>query len=279
MLSPGVIGDRRVAGWATVAGVAWVCGLVVVVAQIVYSMTEPADRHATTVLSVVAFAVASVCDAAARSGPRAAAWLVVVAGGGGLAAETVGVHTGFPFGEYRYTGTLGLEVLGVPVVVPLAWVMMCWPALLVGRALTRRLPAASPAWPVVAVGAWALASWDVFLDPQMVDAGHWVWADPSPALPGVADVPLTNFAGWLLVAALMIAALHRLTGPARPGRELGLRAGPAPVLYLWTYGSSVWAHAAFFDRPWVSLVGGLVMGVVALPYAVAVWGVRWRSRR
>ena len=251
-------------------GVAWVCGLGVVLAQIVYSMTEPAARLPTTVLSVVAFAVASVCDAASRAGWRAALWLVVVAGGGGLVAETVGVHTGFPFGEYRYTGTLGAEVLGVPAVVPLAWVTMCWPALLVGRALARR-PGAGRPWLVVAAGAWALAAWDVFLDPQMVDAGHWVWADASPALPGVEDVPLTNFAGWLLVAALMVAVLHRLAGTTRPGRELDLRAGPAPLLYLWTYGSSVWAHAAFFGRPWVSLVGGLLMGAAAVPFAVVLW--------
>lgn len=266
-------------GGGVLAGAAWLCCLVVVLAQIVYSMTDLDARLPTTVVSVVAFAVASVCDAASRCGPRAAAWLVVVAGGGGLAVEAVGVRTGFPFGEYRYTGTLGAEVLGVPVVVPLAWVMMCWPALLVGRVLARLPRAGAPAWLVVVVGAWALASWDVFLDPQMVDAGHWVWADPNPGLPGVADVPLTNFGGWLLVAALMVAALHRLTSSAGHGRELVLRAGPAPVLYLWTYGSSVWAHAAFFDRPWVSVVGGVLMGVVALPFAKALWGARCRARR
>jgi putative membrane protein len=197
--------------------------------------------------------------------------LVLVAGGGGLLAETIGVHSGFPFGEYRYTGTLGLDVAGVPVVVALAWVMMCWPALLVGRAIARWWRADRPAWLVVVIGAWALAAWDVFLDPQMVDAGHWVWADASPALPGVADVPLTNYAGWLLVSLLMIAVLHRGVGRSRVARELDLRAGPAPVLYLWTYGSSVWAHAAFFGRPSVSLVGGLLMGAVAVPFAVALW--------
>ncbi|ANZ41633.1 hypothetical protein BBK82_42485 [Lentzea guizhouensis] len=246
--------------------VAWICGALVVLAQIVYSMTEPQDRLFTTVSSVVAFAVASVCDALARFGPRAAVLLVVTAGGGGLLAETIGVHTGFPFGDYRYTGSLGLDVLGVPVVVALAWVMMCWPALLVGRSLAR-----GPGWTVVAVGAWALAAWDVFLDPQMVDAGHWAWADPSPALPGVEGVPLTNYAGWLLVATLMIATLHRTVGTPRVSRELDLRAGPAPVLYLWTYGSSVWAHAAFFGRPWVSAVAGVLMGLVAVPFAVALW--------
>ncbi|GAA1298812.1 carotenoid biosynthesis protein [Saccharothrix xinjiangensis] len=242
---------------------AWVCGAGVVLAQIVYSMADPADRLPTTVLSVVLFCVASTLDAAARRGWRAAGALVAVAGGGGLLAEAVGVRTGFPFGDYDYTGTLGAEVLGVPVLVPMAWVMMAWPAVLVGRALGR-------GWAVVPLAAWALASWDVFLDPQMVDAGHWAWAHPAPGLPGVDGIPLTNFAGWLLVAVLITGALHARLGP-RADRETDLRAGPAPVLYLWTYGSSVWAHAAFFGRPWVSLVAGLLMGAVAVPFAVALW--------
>jgi uncharacterized membrane protein len=248
--------------------VAWVAGLLVVLVQIVYSLVDPAQRLPTTIVSVVAFAVASTCDAAGRFGTRVAFRLVLVAGGGGLLAEAIGVHTGFPFGEYRYTGTLGFAVLGVPAVVPLAWIMMAWPALLVGRALAGAVRADRRPWLVVLFGAWALASWDVFLDPQMVDAGHWVWAHPAPGLPGVADVPLTNFAGWSLVAGLMVAFVHRAT-PAAPGRaELDLRAGPAPLLYLWTYGSSVWAHAAFFDRPQVALVAGVLMGLTAVPFAV-----------
>ncbi|MGM1061995.1 carotenoid biosynthesis protein [Saccharothrix sp. Mg75] len=239
---------------------AWLLGGGVVLAQIVYSMTDPADRLTTTVLSVVLFCLASVLDAASRLGPRAAGVLIAVAGGGGLLAEAVGVRTGFPFGEYAYTGSLGVQVLGVPLLVPLAWIMMAWPAVLVGRVLGR-------GWAVVPVAGWALASWDVFLDPQMVDAGHWTWADPTPALPGVAGVPLTNFAGWLLVAVLITGALHALLGDT----GVDLRRGPAPVLYLWTFGSSVWAHAAFFDRPGSSLVGGLLMGLVAVPFAVALW--------
>ncbi len=248
---------------------AWLSGAGVVLTQIVYSMTEPADRLPTTVLSVVLFCVASVLDAASRFGIRAAGLLVLVAGGGGLLAEAVGVHTGFPFGSYTYTGTLGAQLLGVPVVVPMAWVMMAWPSLLVGRALTNRLPGAR--WAGVLVATWALASWDVFLDPQMVDAGHWAWADPTPALPGVEGIPLTNFAGWLLVAALITGALHALLDDEPGAGGVDLRRGPAPALYLWTYGSSVWAHAAFFDRPGSSLVGGLLMGAVAVPFAVALW--------
>ena len=60
----------------------------------------------------------------------------------------------------------------------------------------RRSGSAAAPLARVAVAAAALASWDLFLDPQMVDAGHWRWSDPSPALPGVPTVPLTNYAGW-----------------------------------------------------------------------------------
>ncbi|MCG8916407.1 carotenoid biosynthesis protein [Actinokineospora sp. PR83] len=242
-----------------------VLGAASVLCQILYSRTDPGQRIPWTILTVVAFAAASALDAAARQGVRGVLALLGFAGVGGLAVEVLGSHTGFPFGEYAYRGDLGWSVAGVPLVVPLAWVMMAWPALLVGRTLVggRRW------WAVALVGGWALASWDVFLDPQMVDAGHWSWASPTPALPGVDGIPLTNFAGWLVVAVTMVALLHRSL-PQRP-TDVDLRVGPAPLLYLWTYGSSVWAHAFFFGRPWVALVGGVLMGAVALPFARSVW--------
>ena len=236
--------------WALVAGA--------VLVQIVYPLVPVSWLTAVTVTSVVVFAAASVTDVTRVHGLRGALVLALVAGGGGLLVESVGVHTGVPFGTYGYTGTLGIEVLGVPLVVPLAWTMMAWPALVVGRTLAR-----GP-WAVTAVGALALATWDVFIDPQMVAAGHWTWANPEPGLPFVPGVPLTNYAGWVLVSVLMIGVLHRLL-PASPAPS-----GPAAALYLWVYGSSVLAHAAFFGLPNSSVVGGVVMGAVAVPFAVAL---------
>lgn len=229
-----------------------------VLVQIVYPLTPAELRTPVTLLSVVVFAVASLVDVGRVHGARGVAALAVVAGGGGLLAEAVGLRTGWPFGVYSYTGTLGPEVLDVPVVVPVAWIMMAWPALVVGRALARR-PGA-----VALVGGAALAAWDVFLDPQMVAAGHWVWADPVPALPLVPGIPLSNYAGWVLVAVLMTAALHRCVGPATAP------SGPAAALYLWTYASSVLAHLVFFGLPGSALVGGVVMGAVAVPFASAL---------
>ncbi|TFV54239.1 carotenoid biosynthesis protein [Mycobacterium sp. PS03-16] len=222
-------------------------------------------RTQVTVTSVVVFFLAAVADAARVHGAGGAALLVAVAGGGGLIAEAVGVAAGWPFGGYSYTGTLGPQVFGVPLVVPLAWVMMAWPALVVGRTLAAR-PVA-----VVAVGAVALAAWDVFLDPQMVAAGHWLWFDPSPTLPLIPEIPLSNYVGWLLVSAAIIATLH-----ARLPRHDGPSA-PAATLYLWVYFSSVLGHAVFFGLPGSAVMGGLIMGAVAVPFGLALLRRRERT--
>jgi uncharacterized membrane protein len=246
----------------------WLLGAGVVGVQIAFPLTG-GGTPALTVVSVVLFALASVGHALLTRGPAAAAGLVLVAGGGGLVVEAVGLATGLPFGEYRYTGALGAAVLGVPLVVPAAWTMMAYPALIVGRRLATALPRpltghGSRAATTV-LGAWALATWDVFLDPQMVDAGNWYWLDPAPALPGVPGIPVSNFAGWLLVALAMTAVLDRVL-PERPVTDDRLPL----ALWLWTFLSSVLAAAVFFGRPTVALVGGVLMGLVGVPLVVVL---------
>ena len=233
-----------------------------VLAQVAHPLVRGGTRDALTVATVLLFAAASLAHALATRGVRTAATVLVVLGCGGLLAEAVGTRTGFPFGPYTYADTLGPAVLGVPAVIPPAWVMMGWPAWLVGSRLAG--PRAGRARRALVAGV-ALATWDLFLDPQMVAAGHWRWADPAPALPGVPDVPLTNYAGWLAVAIAMAALLDvALPAAAR---------APAPAdtvpyaLYLWTYASSVLAHAAFFGLPASALWGALGMGLVAVPLA------------
>jgi uncharacterized membrane protein len=228
-----------------------------VLAEIAYPLAPGAARDVATAVAVLLFAGASVAHAAVTRGVRTAAAVVAVFGLGGLAVEAVGTVTGVPFGRYAYTGSLGPTLLGVPLLVPLAWIMLGWPAYAVGLRLARH--------PVlqVAVAAWALASWDLFLDPQMVAAGHWRWTDPRPALPGVPAVPLTDYAGWLAVSLLMMAAVRAVAAPST-------RDTIPYVLYLWTYASSVLAGVAFLGLPAAAGYGGLGMGAVAVPLAVVL---------
>ena len=104
--------------------------------------------------------------------------------------------TGFPFGTVRVRRRARPALLGVPLVIPLAWTWMAWPAWLAAGRLHR-----APGWRRIA--RWprvGLAAWDLFLDPQMVAEGYWHWVDPAPALPGVAGVPVGNYLGWLAVS-------------------------------------------------------------------------------
>ncbi len=244
-----------------------------VLAQIAYPLTDGEPLRVLTVATVLLFAGASVLHAAATRGLLWGLGLLTLAGGLGLGAEALGVRTGFPFGEYAYADTLGPQLADVPVVVPLAWVMMAYPCLLLGRRLARAAARHSrrpeSALVVVLTGGLALAAWDLFLDPQMVEAGHWRWARPTPALPGVPGVPVTNFAGWLLVAVVIMTVLHTLLPRGRTAAE-----GVPGALLTWTWAGSTLGNAVFFDRPGVAVWGGIVMGAVVVPYLYVWWDGR-----
>ncbi len=253
----------------------------VVLTQVTYPLLAGDALRTATVTAVVLFAATSLTHAAVTHGVRAAGTLLVVAGGLGLLAETVGVRTGVPFGSYSYADTLGPRLLGVPVVVPLAWMMMAYPCLLLGRRLAPAGRSVGARRRRVAVlGGLTLAAWDLYLDPQMVEAGHWTWRFPDPALPGVPGVPLTNYAGWVVVALVLVATLDRTLGhrvdrgidrgidpEGEPDRSTQATTERVPAALLaWTWLGSGLANLAFFGRPAVAAYGLVAMGLPVAAY-------------
>jgi uncharacterized membrane protein len=224
--------------------------------QVAYVLTGGVWRDRLTVGTVLVVAAASLSHAVLTRGRRGLTCFFVAAVVG-FGADVLGVHTGVPFGVYRYSGTLDVRFAGVPLLAALAWAMLAWPAALVARRLAGTMPVR------VLVGAWALASWDLFLDPQLVAAGAWRWTNPDPHLPGEPGVALTNYAGWLLVAALISMAVQRILAgtPAADDRWMF-------ALYVWTYLSSIVALAVFLHLPAAAFWGALGMGVVAVPLVV-----------
>lgn len=243
----------------------WMLAGATVLLQIGYPLTDGPVRDRLTVAIVVCFALATVTHAWSVRGMPAVLVLACVAAIG-LVAEWIGLHTGVPFGRYAYRGGLGVRLAGVPLVVPLAWAMMSWPGAQVARRLARSRPVR------VLAGAWALAAWDLFLDPQMVAAGHWSWRYPSPHLPGVGTVPLTNYAGWLLVA-VGISLVLQVFLDAGPRLNAGPRISDVQPLALfgWTYVSSVLALALFLPLAGAAAWGALGMGILAIPLAAQLF--------
>ncbi|MBM7084168.1 carotenoid biosynthesis protein [Micromonospora humidisoli] len=262
--------------------VPWLLLALLVLIQICYPLTGGVTRARLTVATVVLGYLLAVGHALLTRGARTAAALVAVATGGGFAIEALGVATGFPFGSYDYSGELGPKLAGVPLIIPLAWTWMAWPAWLAAVRLTtptgRGPDAASAGWAGhvgrVALATVGLAGWDLFLDPQMVAEGYWVWRDATPALPGLPGIPVSNYLGWLLFAVLLMSALRPLAGPAVA--VTGPRDDPMFALYLWTYFSSVLAHAVFLRLPASAIWGAVGMAVVAVPLAVTLLRARRR---
>ncbi len=248
--------DRPAGRTAVGTAAALVLVLATVGLQISYPLLNGENRDRSTLAIVVCFAAASLVQAGTSRGARGLGALVAV-GAFAFAAELLGRHTGFPFGHYVYTGPLGPTAGGVPLVVAAAWLMMAWPAALVALRLGRRFSTR------VLIGTWALAAWDLFLDPQMVHEGNWAWTAPGPGLPGVPSVPLTNLLGWILVSAAISLVLQGfLHGQGAESDQL-LRGA-----YLWIYASSAVALLAFLHLPAAAVWGTLGMGAVAVPLAV-----------
>jgi putative membrane protein len=250
-----------------------VTGLLITTA-IAYPLTSGADRDAVTWTIVVLGAVLSVLHAAvSRSGPTAAGVLLLTAGIS-IAFEAVGLSTGFPYGSYSYSGALGPTLLGVPFLVPLAWLMMAWPSWLLAELLAGGVRPHLRRVVRIGVAAAVFAGWDVVLDPQLVQAGYWTWAHPHPGLPGIGTVPLTNLAGWLLAGLVLMTALDVLIGRSFVTDDPRVDA-TAPLLALgW-----MTVGGALAETGWLGLPGAAAWGGgLALPVAAVLVVQRRRGR-
>ncbi|MFI9403912.1 carotenoid biosynthesis protein [Nocardia sp. NPDC052316] len=241
---------------------------VLILVQIAYPLTSGDGRDRVTVMVVLLSAGTALAHATATRGIRYAAGFLVIVSGVGLIAEIVGTATGLPFGCYAYAvDRLGPALSGVPLVVPLAWTGGLYPIWMVAKLLTR---AVAPRIGLLAVGA---VGWDLFLDPQMVTDGQWTWCNQGAGLPGLAEIPYTNYLGWFAVAVLMGALLtgweRAAPVPAALNPSAGLDTAPrfaVPVaVFLWTWLGSVLAHAVFLGLPFSAGYGGLGLAVLGLP--------------
>lgn len=172
----------------------------------------------------------------------------------GFASESIGTATGFPFGAYRYTDQLQPQLAHVPLLIPLAWLMMLPSAWAVARLISggRSRPV------FIGLSALALTAWDLFLDPQMVAWGFWIWAQPG----GYFGIPWLNFFGWALTAAVMTTLVRPTNLPVRP----------LLFIYIITWLLETIGLLFFWGLPGPAVVGFVGMGGFVL------WAWRQTSR-
>lgn len=176
--------------------------------------------------------------------------------GVGLCCEYSSVHNGFPFGLYHYVETTRdqeIWVLGVPLFDSISYTFLAFASYTVALLLCS--PLYCRGWDVRILDTWRIRRsprvWlmaalfmvtiDIVVDPLSVMGERWFlgrmfWYDPPGPYFGV---PISNYLGWYLVAAVSVAIFQtldfRLNGasskpsgvlPALPSRAL-----LGPMLY------------------------------------------------
>jgi uncharacterized membrane protein len=213
-----------------------------------------------------------------------------------LTCEWSSVHNGFPFGLYHYIAAIRdreLWVIGVPFMDSLSFTFLAFAsytvALLLSAPLYRRRwdLRLLDTWKIRrAPRVWLMASLfmvmiDMVVDPLSVLGDRWFlgkifWYDPPGPHFGV---PISNYLGWYLVAAVTIAifvVLDRLLNyharplggrPSVPSRAL---LGPALYLGIACFGITMLFRIGATEIGWASVF-------IYLPFLTLVIHIVTRS--
>lgn len=236
--------------------------------NIAWPLTHGDARSVVTVLGVFTFTAVSGLHSWVNFGPRVTARLLATVMMMTFAIEFVGVHTGLPFGHYTYGDMLGPVIVGVPVIIPLAWFMMIYPSVIAAQFLARSTPAQ------VLVVATLMTGWDFYLDPQMTSENYWTWVHTGVE---VNAIPLTNYAGWFISSALIGWLALRIIATIEPQWTHTI----PMVMLMWTWLGGALAHAVWFspflNRPHVALVGFVSMGFAMVPLSRKILEARYHA--
>lgn len=104
----------------------------------------------------------------------------------GITVEMIGVNTGLPFGDYRYGSSLGIEVLGTPLLIGLNWVLLIYCT----GALAERV--ISIPWVKIWIGSILMVFIDLWMEPVAPGLDFWSFEN------GYA--PVINFVGWFFTS-------------------------------------------------------------------------------
>jgi len=114
----------------------------------------------------------------------------------GYVAEWIGVHKNWLFGNYSYGETLGLKFYDIPLIIGVNWFLLVYSSGVLMHQLRIR-----NVFSRVITGAIILVLLDLLIEPVAVKLDYWHWANNT--------IPLSNYAGWFLLSAVMLFAFEK----------------------------------------------------------------------
>jgi putative membrane protein len=177
--------------------------------------------------------------------------------------ENLGVRTGFPFGHYYFTESMGPKLFAVPVLLGLAYLGMAYLSWTLARLILGNVRSPVAGFAVVTlpvVAAFIMVAWDFSQDPVWSTILHlWVWQQGGAYF----GVPMSNFLGWYLT----VYVFYQLFAVYLRGRSTG--PDPLPASY--------WRQAVLFYA--LSAAGNVLLNFIpqaGLSVVSDPTGARWR---
>ncbi len=190
-------------------------------------------------------------------------------------AELTSIHTGFPFGLYYYipaTVDRELWVLGVPFMDSLSYVFLAYASYALALLCLGNLSwqgwrphldetaALRGSWRTCLLAAVLMMTLDVVIDPVALRGYRWFLGQiyGYPQAGAHFGIPITNYAGWLLVSLVMVRLLQLIATrvPASPWWDWGRRDFPGRVLL----GSLLYLGILGFNLTMTFLIGEPTLG-------------------
>jgi len=196
----------------------------------------------------------------------------IIAGMGGL-AHLLAAITALPFGPIHFPAASGPRCLGqLGWAMPLVWLVVVLNSRGVARLILR------PWRKIRAYGYWLIGltvALSVLLDAALepfasVTHQFWIWL-PTRLPLSWYGVPVSNLAGWLLTATLIMA----FTAPALINKRQRPQSVPPDYhpLGVWLSALALFSIAAFHRQLWWAGGYGVVLGLTVAMFAGR--GARW----
>nr|WP_319373375.1 carotenoid biosynthesis protein [uncultured Methanobacterium sp.] len=161
----------------------------------------------TNLLALDSFAVTALIFivvfilARERYGLKGTVAFFLIASGVSLFFENLSVITGFPYGLYNYSPSLG--VLPVPLIIIFEYFAMGYLSWILANILTGQYSQklkGKQVFLVSFIATFLMVMWDLTVDPiSSTLQGLWVWHNPGAYF----GVPLSNYFGWFMVVYII----------------------------------------------------------------------------
>ena len=127
--------------------------------------------------------------------------------------EVTGVNTALLFGNYSYSGILGMQLFNVPLIIGLNWFIIIYCTGTItqvyedymlrkmkeqGMEMKPQLMFLS----FVVDAALLILLFDWMMEPAAVKLGYWQWEQNT--------IPLYNYVCWILISALLLVLFRKL---------------------------------------------------------------------